>query len=148
MARNKLGQERRHINGPNRSVFGVPLVEPAVQFVQLPVNVDLVAMHAFRRQSDYVPGGFWVAAADPAVVSHSLTGEIPLRTIHRVILLTDGAARPFKLYDWPGIFSAVANEGPSGLIKQVRIAEDADPTGSQHPRNKIHDNATVAVITL
>jgi hypothetical protein len=111
----------------------------------------LIRMKHAELAARNVPGGFWVAAADPAVVSHSLTGEIPLRTIHRVILLTDGAARavrPFKLYDWPGIFSAVANEGPGGLIKQVRIAEDADPTGSQHPRNKIHDDATVAVITL
>jgi hypothetical protein len=97
------------------------------------------------------PGGFWVAAADPTVVSQSLTGEIPLHVIRRVILLTDGAARavsPFKLYDWPGIFSVVTDEGPSGLIKQVRIAEDADPTGNRHPRNKIHDDTTVTAITL
>ena len=111
----------------------------------------LIRMKHAELAARNVPGGFWVAAADPAAVSHSLTGEIPLHTIHRVILLTDGAARavrPFKLYDWPGIFSAVAHEGPGGLIKQVRIAEDADPTGNLHPRNKIHDDATVAVITL
>ena len=111
----------------------------------------LIRMKHAELAARNVPGGFWVAAADPAAVSHSLTGEIPLRTIHRIILLTDGAARavkPFKLYDWPGIFSAVANEGPGGLIKQVRIAEDADPAGNQHLRNKIHDDATVAVIAL
>jgi hypothetical protein len=52
-----------------------------------------------------VAGGFWVAAVEPAVVSHSLTGEIPLPAIRRAILLTDGAARAviqFKIYDWPG----------------------------------------------
>jgi hypothetical protein len=111
----------------------------------------LIRMKHAELAARNVPGGFWVAAADPAVVSHSMTGEIPLRTVRRVILLTDGAARavsPFKLYDWPGIFSAVADEGPGGLIKQVRIAEDADPTGNRHPRNKIHDDATVVVITL
>jgi hypothetical protein len=111
----------------------------------------LIRMKHAELAARNLPGGFWVAAANPAAVGHSLTGEIPLRTIHRVMLLTDGAARaakPFKLYDWPGMFSAVASEGPGGLIKQVRMAEDADPTGIQHPRNKIHDDATVAFITL
>jgi hypothetical protein len=42
----------------------------------------------------------------------------------------------------------VTDEGSSSLIKQVRIAEDADPAGNLHPRNKIHDDATVASITL
>ena len=76
---------------------------------------------------------------------------MPLRTIRRVILMTDGATRaikPFGLYDWQGMFCAVANDGPDRLIKQVRMAEDADATGVQHPRNKIHDDATIAVIDL
>lgn len=42
----------------------------------------------------------------------------------------------------------MADEGPGGLIKQVRMAEDADPIASLHPRNKIHDDATVSFITL
>jgi hypothetical protein len=111
----------------------------------------LVRMKHAELAARNVPGGFWIAAADPTVVSHSLTGEIPLHVIRRVALLTDGAARavsPFGIYDWPDIFSVVTAEGPSGLIKQVRMAEDADPSGNLHPRNKIHDDATVASITL
>ena len=111
----------------------------------------LIRMKHAELAARNVPGGYWVAAADPTAVAHSLTGEIPLHAIRRVILLTDGAARavsPFKLYDWPGVFSVVARKGPGGLIKQVRIAEDADPTGKLYPRNKIHDDATVAVITF
>jgi hypothetical protein len=74
-----------------------------------------------------------------------------LHAIRRVVLLTAGAARavnPFRLYDWLDIFSVVTDKGPGGLIKQVRIAENADPAGNLHPRNKIHDDATVASITL
>lgn len=111
----------------------------------------LIRMKHAELAARNVPGGFWVAAADPDVVSHSLTGELPLRKISRAILLTDGAVRavkPFGLYGWPEVFSIVAREGPGGLIKQVRIAEDADPEANQHPRNKIHDDATVAVIDL
>jgi hypothetical protein len=96
-----------------------------------------------------VPGGFWVAAADPTAVSQALAGEIPLKTIHRAVLLTDGAARaviPFRIYDWADLVSAVTTNGPRELIKQVRRAEDADPTGVRQPRNKIHDDATVALV--
>jgi hypothetical protein len=111
----------------------------------------LVRMKHAELAARNVPGGFWVAAADPAAVSHSLTGEIPLPVIRRMVLLTDGAARavsPFKIYDWPSLFSVVADEGPSALIRHVRMAENADPAGKAHPRNKIHDDATVAFITL
>jgi hypothetical protein len=68
-----------------------------------------------------------------------------------MVLLTDGAARAvssFKIYDWPSLFSVVADEGPSALIRHVRMAENTDPAGKAHPRNKIHDDATVAFITL
>lgn len=111
----------------------------------------LIRMKHAELAARNVPGGFWVAAADPAAATHSLTGEIPLRAICQIILLTDGAARavkPFMLHDWPGIFSVVVREGPAGLIKQVRIAEDADPAANLHPRNKIHDDATVAAVTF
>src|SRR5258707_6887102 len=96
-------------------------------------------------------GGFWVATADPDVVSQALTGEISQKTASRAVLLTDGAARaviPFRIYDWPDLLSSVATDGPQELIKQVRRAEDADPSAIRYPRNKIHDDATIAIIKL
>jgi hypothetical protein len=66
-------------------------------------------------------------------------------------MLTDGAARavnPFKLYDWPSLLSALDSGGPSGIIKRVRVAESADPAGVRQPRNKINDDATVALVEL
>lgn len=109
----------------------------------------LVRMKHAELAARNVPGGFWVAASDPSVVGHALTGEIPIKTIHRAVLLTDGAARaviPFRIYDWPGLLSAVTTGGPKELIKQVRAAEDADASGIRQPPNKIHDDATVAVV--
>jgi hypothetical protein len=97
------------------------------------------------------PGGFWIAAADPTAVNHSLTGQLPLSIVRRVILLTDGAARainPFNLYDWPGVFSVVASEGVASLIKRVRAAENADSAAREHPRNKVHDDASVMTIEM
>lgn len=109
----------------------------------------LVRMKHAELAARNVPGGFWVAAADPTVVDQALTGEIPLKTVRRAVLLTDGATRaviPFRIYDWPGLLSAVTMDGPKELIRQVRIAEDADPSGIRQPRNKIHDDATVVAV--
>lgn len=109
----------------------------------------LVRMKHAELAARNVPGGFWVAAADPNVVSQALTGEISTKTVTRVVLLTDGATRaviPFRIYDWPSLLSAVITDGPDKLIEQIRRAENADPSAVQHPRNKIHDDATVAVI--
>jgi hypothetical protein len=113
--------------------------------------VALVHMKRAELAARNVPGGYWISAADPGVVSHALIGDIPLRTVQRAAVLTDGAARavmPFKLYNWPDLLSAMTVSGPSQIIKQVRDAEAADPAGIQQPRNKIHDDATIAVITL
>jgi hypothetical protein len=109
----------------------------------------LVRMKHAELAARNVPGGFWIAAAEPSVVGQSLTGEIPLKTMHRAVLLTDGATRavvPFKIYDWSDLLSALSTEGPKELIRKVRIAEDADPLGLQQARNKVHDDATVAMI--
>jgi hypothetical protein len=111
----------------------------------------LVRMKYAELAARNVPGGFWIAAADPTVVSHALTGDIPLGTVKRAALLTDGATRavsPFKLYGWPDPLSALTTEGPSQIIKQVRAAEDADPEGVRQPRNKIHDDATIAIVAI
>lgn len=109
----------------------------------------LVRMKDAELISRNVAGGFWVAASDPSIVTHAITGEIPLGHIKRVALLSDGAARavdPLKLYEWPGLLAALVASGPGPLIRQVRAAEDTDPAGVRWSRNKIHDDATVALV--
>jgi hypothetical protein len=95
------------------------------------------------------PGGFWVAAADPAIVTEAITGEIPLTDVRDAALLTDGAARmvdPLGLHAWPAVMELLRTAGPRELIRQVREAEDADPAAIRWPRNKIHDDATAAFL--
>jgi hypothetical protein len=111
----------------------------------------LILMKHAELAARNVPGGYWVAAADPAVVSNALTGEIPTKTIRRLAVLTDGATRAvttFKLYNWPDLLGALTLAGPSELIKQIRAAESTDAAGAWHPRNKIHDDATAVLIQL
>ena len=72
-----------------------------------------------------------------------------LAEVRRVALLTDGAARavdPLGICDWPGLMALLASGGPQELIRQVRTAESKDPDATRWPRNKIHDDATAAVV--
>jgi hypothetical protein len=98
-------------------------------------------LEAARNQ----PGGFWLAAADPAAADHALTGTEPLAGLSAVALLSDGASRladRFHLASWTEVGDILAGDGPSGLIQRVRAAEATDPAGERWPRGKIHDDAT------
>lgn len=97
-----------------------------------------------------ITGGHVYAAADPGVAEHAITGTIPLRDLRRAFLLTDGATRlvdEFGLTDWPGLVQLIDEHGPSGLIDHTRETERTDPEGDRWPRNKIHDDATLAIVT-
>jgi len=90
--------------------------------------------------------GYWIAGADPTVVDHAVSGEVPRSAVQRVAILTDGAARvveTFKLYDWAGVLDALATSGPVELIALVRDTERADPDTTKWPRNKVSDDAAV-----
>src|SRR5712691_2193187 len=98
-------------------------------------------LEAARNQ----PGGYWLAAVDPAAAGHALTGAEPLAGLSAVALLSDGASRladRFHLATWAEMCDILARDGPGGLIHRVRAAESADPRGERWPRGKIHDDAT------
>jgi hypothetical protein len=91
-------------------------------------------------------GGFWVAAADPVVAEHALTGSSPLSGLESALLVSDGASRladMFGLVSWADLTTIVRRDGPKELIRQVRAAEVADPDGRRWHRGKATDDATV-----
>lgn len=102
------------------------------------------AQRSLRNQ----PGGYWVAAADPAAASESLTGTAHLAQVHRVAVLSDGAARlvDFGLAGWDTILATLAEGGPQALIEEVRRIEATDPRGDRWPRYKASDDATAVYI--
>ena len=105
----------------------------------------LLRMKAAELDARNQPGGFWVAAADPAVVAQALTGRFAMRDVRRLAVLTDGTARAqsvFGLLDWYGVVELLEEHGPAELIRRVRAIEAADPTGTRWPRNKSSDDAT------
>jgi hypothetical protein len=105
----------------------------------------LVRMKQAELAARNVAGGYWLAAADPSIVAHALTGDVPRQHVRQAALLSDGAARAvdrFNICDWRGLLTLLADSGPDELIRQVRAAETTDLAGIRWPRNKIHDDAT------
>ncbi|MGO1055556.1 protein phosphatase 2C domain-containing protein [Crossiella sp. CA198] len=101
-----------------------------------------------QREVRNKPGGYWIASADSEAAREALVGQVPLSTVRRIVLLSDGAARPveFGLSSWDELLATLVEVGPAGLIERVRNIENQDPQGKRWPRYKASDDATVAFI--
>jgi hypothetical protein len=103
-----------------------------------------------KRERANRPGGYWIAAADPAAAHHAVAGSVPLTgtdRLTRAALLTDGAScvvDQYALTDWLGLLDVLQSHGPHHVVELVRATELADPYGYQRPRPKHHDDATIA----
>ncbi len=89
--------------------------------------------------------GYWIAAADPSVAEHAITGRQSLASVSSYAVLTDGAARlatPFRITDWTGLLDLLEKQGPAHLIETIRRNEVGDDSGTRWPRNKRSDDAT------
>ncbi len=96
-------------------------------------------------------GGFFTAAADPAVVSRAVTGSTARTAVRALAALTDGASRWVEVFRegaWAECFALLAKEGPQVLIDRVREAERADPRGLTFRRGKPHDDAAAVYAEL
>ncbi|MGP3980900.1 hypothetical protein [Streptomyces sp. KR80] len=99
------------------------------------------AVEALRN----VEGGFFTAAADPAVARRSVTGTWTRSDVRALAALTDGAARWVEVFaegDWSDCFAMLSKEGTRALVARVRAAEAADPEGRTFPRGKAYDDAS------
>ncbi|MFJ7057199.1 protein phosphatase 2C domain-containing protein [Streptomyces griseobrunneus] len=98
-------------------------------------------------------GGFFTAAADPAVSSRAVTGSVPAAGVRSLAALTDGASRWTEMFregDWAATLELLRKAGPQGLIDRVRELEEADAaTGRVRlRRGKTHDDATAVLVEL
>ncbi|MCL6672068.1 protein phosphatase 2C domain-containing protein [Streptomyces panaciradicis] len=95
-------------------------------------------------------GGFFTAAADPAVAARAVTGAVPRGRVRALAALTDGAARwvdRFGEGGWDDCLRFVRKEGAQALVDRVRELERAD--ARERPRRgKAHDDATVVYVEL
>jgi hypothetical protein len=97
-------------------------------------------------------GGFFTAAADPAVAARAVTGVLPRSSVHSLTALTDGATRwveKFHEGDWADLLTVVRKEGARALVERVRLLEtSSDADGTPLGRGKRHDDATVVHVEL
>ncbi|MFJ9636290.1 hypothetical protein [Streptomyces sp. NPDC101178] len=96
-------------------------------------------------------GGFFTAAADPAVAARAVTGTVPADEVRSLAGLTDGAGRwtdVFREGDWADVPELLRKAGPRGLIDRVRELEAADAAAGRVRlrRRKTHDDATAVFV--
>jgi len=94
-------------------------------------------------------GGFFTAAADPAVAARAVSGSVPRAGLRSLTALSDGASRWTEVFQegsWADCVAQVAGHGPQSLIDRVRAAEAADPQGTAYPRGKARDDAAVIFV--
>lgn len=98
-----------------------------------------------------VPGGFWVAEADPAAADHAVCVSRPRADVSAALVATDGVAAgvdDYHLFDWPRALEIARTEGPGALLAAVREAERQDPDGERWPRAKRHDDQALALVVF
>ncbi|MFD7130024.1 hypothetical protein [Streptomyces sp. NPDC059894] len=96
-------------------------------------------------------GGFFTAAADPAVAARAVTGAVPRSGVAALAALTDGVTRwvdTFREGDWADLFAYVRKDGPRALVERVRELERADTEREFLGRVKRHDDATAVFVEL
>ncbi|HEY4456121.1 MAG TPA: hypothetical protein VGN81_17545 [Pseudonocardiaceae bacterium] len=96
-----------------------------------------------------VPGGFWVAEADPAAAYQARTRQWPRSNVHTILMATDGvscAIDDYNILTWQQTLEIARAHGPQTVLDQVRKAENDDPAGQRWPRAKKHDDQALAMI--
>jgi len=86
------------------------------------------------------------AKASPEAAQRAVTGTFPRAGLRGVALLSDGATRitdRYGLMPWPAVLGVIRDDGPAGLIGQLRAAEASDPERARWPRSKAGDDATI-----
>ncbi|MFI1395018.1 hypothetical protein [Streptomyces sp. NPDC020681] len=108
--------------------------------------------HASADALRNAEGGFFTAAADPAVAVRAVTGTTPRAEVRAVAALTDGASRWVDMFaegTWADCLALLRKEGPQGLVDRVRALEaSAAEARTEVIRWKLHDDAAVVFAEL
>ncbi|MFF0743916.1 hypothetical protein ACFYVL_26330 [Streptomyces sp. NPDC004111] len=109
---------------------------------------EALRSHATADVYRNAPGGFFTAAADPAVAELAVTGSTPRAEVRALAAMTDGATRWVEVFgagDWEDCVGVLRKEGAQGLIDRVRGLEVGAP---ERGASKRHDDAAVVFVEL
>lgn len=96
------------------------------------------------------PDGYWVVSPCHPWAGHELRFEADVPAGEAIVLATDGFMRlvdVFSAYTDQSLHTALAEGRGDDLIEELRALERGDSLSGAFPRVKIHDDATVLVIT-
>ncbi|MGW0559462.1 hypothetical protein ACWDZ4_02235 [Streptomyces sp. NPDC003016] len=135
------------LESPDGTVRAV--LDDRLGLVPREVLASLTATDALRNAE----GGFFTAAADPAVAARAVTGVEPRARVRALAALSDGATRWVDMFgegDWADCLGVLRKEGAQSLIDRVRSLE-LETGGTRAPlvrRWKRHDDAAVVYAEL
>ncbi|MGW7050762.1 hypothetical protein [Streptomyces sp. NPDC054887] len=133
------------LEAPDGSVRAV--LDERLDRVPPEVLASLAATDALRNRE----GGFFTAAADPAVADLAVTGVGPRAGVRALAALSDGATRWVDMFgegDWGQCLGVLRKEGAQGLIDRVRVLERGQSATPLVRRWKQHDDAAVIYAVL
>ncbi|MCJ1886778.1 protein phosphatase 2C domain-containing protein [Pseudomonas sp. LA21] len=89
--------------------------------------------------------GYWVLDPTERWLPQVQRRVIDPARLKAFMLVTDGFDRllEFRRYGLAGLFEALPERGVEALIDELRAVESADGQALEHPRLKIHDDASV-----
>jgi len=96
------------------------------------------------------PDGYWVVSPCQPWAGHELRFEAKVPAGEPIVLATDGFMRlvdVFSAYSDHALHAALAESRGDDLIEELRALERGDSLSGAFPRVKMHDDATVLVIT-
>jgi hypothetical protein len=104
---------------------------------------------SLQRELRNKPGGYWTASTDPRAAHEAFTGSVPLDSVLRASLLSDGTTRftEFGLGTWGELQSMLDLWGAAAVFSRIREAEATDPAGRWWPRAKRRDDVSVVHFT-
>ncbi|MEI5595902.1 hypothetical protein [Streptomyces brasiliscabiei] len=96
-----------------------------------------------------VPGGYWVAEADPEAAHQALVCSWPTADVAEILVMTDGvsaAVEDYGLYPtWDHLARASRTDGPDKAVRAIHALETReDPAGRRFPRYKVADDKALA----
>ncbi|WP_433030445.1 hypothetical protein [Actinomycetospora sp. CA-053990] len=94
------------------------------------------------------PGGYWIAEATPGAAHEAITRTVPVG-LPWLLMLTDGADKPLRHLGIPPEDVVQRDrQRLDDLLRELHEWEiEKDPTATELPRFKRHDDKTVAVVT-
>ncbi|WP_195911395.1 PP2C family serine/threonine-protein phosphatase [Streptomyces kaniharaensis] len=98
-----------------------------------------------------VPGGYWIAGADPQAGLNAVVASWPLEELSDILIATDGtsvAVDKYGLLTWPQIADLCRTEGPDAVLDLVDEADASDPFGHRWPRAKPGDDKTLVHVLV